>query len=431
MRTDLFDKLKQRTYAVASRETIMDKVIFSIIFFIGSCLIIVLKLYNYKPIWVALWPALLISLYLAAAWFMGRIHIEAEAVGDNCYYLGFLFTLVSLATTLYLIVSQEANGMQDAEMRNIVSGFGIALSSTIVGILLRVILSRMQSDTFTHNKEIQEEINRAMRQFRNQLRENIGGQRRFATETAQFLTEQREDMRKIFIDTAQAHKEALAKGIRDIQNFYAKTGETLSEQHETFAQVVKANEVVHRQFQQQVELMCQGTETVSKSVENLASIANESAKIQAALAGLAGHLDSTSTSFSRHIIPAAAEFQNMITEAVKVLTNSIQDLTSSTSHLHNTKKRTAEELTRVANALRQDTAKAADTLIKSNAALIETTEKLYEAALHTGPKGSWILSAWRRILRITLHVRQKCVMDAIKIQRRILMIVRQILIKRF
>jgi hypothetical protein len=58
--------------------------------------------------------------------------IRPDIIGDNIYYLGFLFTLVSLAYTLYKFTSA------DNEIDQIIKNFGIALSTTLIGVVGRV-----------------------------------------------------------------------------------------------------------------------------------------------------------------------------------------------------------------------------------------------------------------------------------------------------
>ena len=59
--------------------------------------------------------------------------------GDNLYYMGFLFTLTSLAVSLY-----QFSTVGSAEQ--IVQNFGIAIASTIAGITLRIMFNQMRRD---------------------------------------------------------------------------------------------------------------------------------------------------------------------------------------------------------------------------------------------------------------------------------------------
>ena len=57
-----------------------------------------------------------------------------DQIGDNCYYLGFIYTVSSLTAAL---ISLGAEG-DDFEIRTLVFDFGIGLASTVSGIICRV-----------------------------------------------------------------------------------------------------------------------------------------------------------------------------------------------------------------------------------------------------------------------------------------------------
>lgn len=106
----------------------------------GSIGIYVLRELGASP-WVSWgWPPLVMLIYAATS-LATRSYVRGiEAIGDNCYYLGFLFTLVSLALTLILAV--DADGTLTGSIGGIVVGFGVALVSTITGVLFRAIINQ-------------------------------------------------------------------------------------------------------------------------------------------------------------------------------------------------------------------------------------------------------------------------------------------------
>jgi hypothetical protein len=124
----------RRMHAVFPRE-VLDKAALIAAFAIGAGGTLVLKLEGIEPAWLgAIFAAVVLVAYATVTWMLGRLEIEPEAIGDNCYYLGFLFTLTSLAVTLYQLSQSEG----EIVMREVIAGFGIALGSTIVGVLQRL-----------------------------------------------------------------------------------------------------------------------------------------------------------------------------------------------------------------------------------------------------------------------------------------------------
>ncbi len=72
------------------------------------------------------------------------IRVRMDQAGDNAYYLGLLFTLVSMAFALYDSGIDQETGL--IEIQQIIPNFGIALASTITGIFLRIYLHQMRID---------------------------------------------------------------------------------------------------------------------------------------------------------------------------------------------------------------------------------------------------------------------------------------------
>ena len=113
-----------------------DQVFFLSIFFAGLFLITILKISSNSGISAIIAVLLLIG-YAISSYRLPIFKLSAEKIGDNSYYLGFLFTLISLSNALYLFTDS-------LDQNQIVSDFGIALASTIAGILLRIIFNQMK-----------------------------------------------------------------------------------------------------------------------------------------------------------------------------------------------------------------------------------------------------------------------------------------------
>lgn len=97
--------------------------------------------------------AAIMSVMLAYALLVARVprmRVRLDQAGDNAYYLGLLFTLVSMTFALYEFGATTASPSGQASERTgaqqIIANFGIALASTITGIFLRVLLHQMRVD---------------------------------------------------------------------------------------------------------------------------------------------------------------------------------------------------------------------------------------------------------------------------------------------
>ncbi len=165
----------------------LDKVALVVAFLAGAVGAWFIKLLGYGPFWAAGWTVGAMLLYVLAVTLLGRLKIEPEAIGDNCYYLGFLLTLASLSVTLY----QLSQGEDQIElMRSIISGFGIALVSTILGILLRVIFIQLRPDIVARDRQTRIELQQAARDLRLELASSVAAIKEFSTEAIQVAAEQ-------------------------------------------------------------------------------------------------------------------------------------------------------------------------------------------------------------------------------------------------
>ena len=165
----------------------LDKAALVVAFLFGSAGSWGIKYLGLSPFLAAGWTVAAMLFYVVAVSFLGRLQIEPEAIGDNCYYLGFLLTLSSLSATLY----QLARSDEQAElMRSIISGFGIALISTILGILLRVIFIQLRPDIVSRDRETRIELQQAARELRLELATSVATIKQFSIEATQLASEQ-------------------------------------------------------------------------------------------------------------------------------------------------------------------------------------------------------------------------------------------------
>ena len=81
--------------------------------------------------------------FALAIYYMFNDQDAPEEEGDNIYYLGLLFTLISLMFTLVELFKDGAAHSND-DIRTLLQNFGIALTSTVAGIVGRVMVQNWQ-----------------------------------------------------------------------------------------------------------------------------------------------------------------------------------------------------------------------------------------------------------------------------------------------
>lgn len=112
------------------------KNIFILTFIVGGFLIV---FGNYSGLYLL---TIITSIIIMLIYFFLTLYINTtnrqismEQLANSNYYLGFMFTLMSILVSLIGIVSNTY------DIDNIVNNFGIALITTIVGLLARIYLA--------------------------------------------------------------------------------------------------------------------------------------------------------------------------------------------------------------------------------------------------------------------------------------------------
>lgn len=148
----------------------------------GAGYIVFSKLHGFGALQVTLVPVLIMIAYASALGLARLFRLRDDQSGDNLYYMGFLFTLTSLAVSLYQF-SSEGSAEQ------IVQNFGIAIGSTIAGITLRIFFNQMRRDPVEVEHTARLELADASRKVRRELESTVLEFGYFRRATQQSLTD--------------------------------------------------------------------------------------------------------------------------------------------------------------------------------------------------------------------------------------------------
>lgn len=129
---------------------------------LGGALLIFLKYLGWNQIYVTAAAIVLILGYAGSVYFVTKLRLREDQLADNCYYLGFLFTLVSLCWALWEFA-------QSSDVAAIVGNFGLALGSTIIGILLRVMINQARRDVLETEVDARMELAESVIRLRVQI----------------------------------------------------------------------------------------------------------------------------------------------------------------------------------------------------------------------------------------------------------------------
>jgi predicted nucleic acid-binding Zn-ribbon protein len=131
-------------------------------FAVGLAYILAAKSRDMPQVYVTFGPVVVMTAYALVIVIFRALRVRDDQAGDNLYYMGFLFTLVSLGSSLY-----HFSGSGSAE--EIVQNFGIAIASTIWGIAMRILFNQMRRDPAEVERIARVELAEAARRVRREL----------------------------------------------------------------------------------------------------------------------------------------------------------------------------------------------------------------------------------------------------------------------
>ena len=112
---------------------------------------------------IAFGAAALMVLYGYLAYRMPTVRLRPDRLGDNFYYLGFVFTLASMSSALVQLQGGR-------EIESLIGSFGIALFSTILGIAGRVVFIQMRTEV----EDVEERVRQSLLDAASTLRGQLG-----------------------------------------------------------------------------------------------------------------------------------------------------------------------------------------------------------------------------------------------------------------
>lgn len=136
-------------------------------FILGAIFIIIGFYTSLDILTVILSIAVMVVYFLTGIALNKQRDISVEQLADSNYYLGFLFTLLSLSLALSDIVLSEETA------DTLTNLFGTAMSTTIVGLLFRIYLVNFISTEEANREIFDQKINDKINMMSNVLSENI------------------------------------------------------------------------------------------------------------------------------------------------------------------------------------------------------------------------------------------------------------------
>lgn len=209
----------------------------------GSAINVYLKFVSF---WLVYSPAIdavviasgLIFIYAAIVSWAPYFRLLPEEAGDNCYYLGFIYTISSIAVTL-------AVGDLDADLiGEATQGLGVGLASTVTGVVLRLMFSQLRRDMMDIEREARTQLAEAARALRNEMRNTAVVMQDFRRESEAMLSQAFQEIRQAVDTTLSAatgkFEEVMGGATASIASSYEGLAERADEIHQSTAAITGA-----------------------------------------------------------------------------------------------------------------------------------------------------------------------------------------------
>jgi ElaB/YqjD/DUF883 family membrane-anchored ribosome-binding protein len=203
----------------------------------GAGYIVFSKLHGFSALYATLIPVLIMIAYALLLTLARLFRLRDDQSGDNLYYMGFLFTLTSLAVSLFQFSS-------DGKAEQIVQNFGIAIASTIAGITLRIFFNQMRRDPIEVEHTARLELADASRKVRRELESTVLEFGYFRRATQQSITDAVDEVNTTLKDAKSSMIERLgefaAEFNKPLKDASEKSGETIEQLNSRIAQTLEA-----------------------------------------------------------------------------------------------------------------------------------------------------------------------------------------------
>jgi ElaB/YqjD/DUF883 family membrane-anchored ribosome-binding protein len=244
---------------------LLSGLLFFAVVLAGSSYIVFSKVHEFSAFNVTAVPVLVMIGYALTLGVARLFRLRDDQSGDNLYYMGFLFTLTSLAVSLYQF---SASGSAE----QIVQNFGIAIASTIAGITLRILFNQMRRDPVEVEATARLELAEASRRVKRELDSTVLEFGYFRRMAQQSISDALDEVKETLGDASdkladEIRKFAVTAG-KPLEDASRKSGETLDDMNE---RMIETLETVSARLVHEGEQLSTSTARIVKAIDGVAT----------------------------------------------------------------------------------------------------------------------------------------------------------------
>jgi methyl-accepting chemotaxis protein len=252
----LIDRLQERG--------LIDRYGFLFFASVGAVAILAAKHFSAATEWVAIGAIALMILYALIVNMRGTGKLRSDQAGDNCYYLGLIYTLTSLAYAIFTFDPEDT-------ATTIVQGFGIALATTIVGLVLRVFFNQSRVDLYEMEETARLELTEAAARLKSELSQIALEFKDFAFGLQQSVSEIRDEAKDSINASAQKSVEVVETLANRVSEKLGKQADELEASVSDFAKKTGSVTRSLERHNTSIDKISEGHELVLADVGRLAS----------------------------------------------------------------------------------------------------------------------------------------------------------------
>lgn len=280
-----------------------------------STLIIIVGTTAQNPLISVFGPIVIMGIYIVLV-FQTKTDLPKSVAGDSFYYLGFILTMISLVISL-LYLSFNVSSL---EINSVIGTFGAALSTTILGLIARMMTSSFSMNTKQRREQLDEQIGVALEKFLGQLTA-------FNESTINAQNSAAASVNNVLYEVSQTTQE----NINEINNSFKKSIERLEEQTETavtglndkIAQIDVDSNLITKPITEQ---MTKFITTLSNQNESLFEL---SQKVVSSNNTMTSQLDNSNSLLQNHISGLEEKLNNVIQNQAKEYSKLLNEISES------------------------------------------------------------------------------------------------------
>lgn len=295
----------------------------------GFAAIVSAKSFGIGTRWVALGAIGAMFLYAIIIARAGTGRVRADQAGDNCYYLGLIYTLASLS---YAIATFDPVDTATT----IVQGFGIALATTILGLILRVFFNQGRPDLENVEDQSRAELTDAVTRLKAALGDAVRQMNDYTRSVQMSMEELHRATTKSIQGLANDTVEGLGKVVEEASQTIRDEANDFAIRSKKYSTTFDKLLVKLDQHADAIDLMREASESVQATAQSAESAASAAGTAVTALREGAEYARASATSAQESVIS--------VRQLVGGLSLSVEKLQASLVQVHEESNRRLEAL---------------------------------------------------------------------------------------